>query len=88
VVDLWGGYAMSAGTRPWEKTDCQVVYSTTKTMTALTALLGWPTAGGTGFCICACLPNTGREFAASGKAGRFEGQSSDEPLRAGPVRLA
>jgi CubicO group peptidase (beta-lactamase class C family) len=39
VVDLWGGYADVAGTRPWEKDTIVNVYSTTKTMTALTALL-------------------------------------------------
>jgi CubicO group peptidase (beta-lactamase class C family) len=39
VVDLWGGYADEAKTRPWEKDTIVNVYSTTKTMTALTALL-------------------------------------------------
>jgi CubicO group peptidase (beta-lactamase class C family) len=39
VVDLWGGFADAAGTRPWEKDTIVNVYSTTKTMTALTALL-------------------------------------------------
>ena len=39
VVDLWGGWADAAGTRPWEKDTLVNVYSTTKTMTALTALL-------------------------------------------------
>jgi CubicO group peptidase (beta-lactamase class C family) len=39
VVDLWGGYADAAQTRPWEKDTIVNVYSTTKTMTALTALL-------------------------------------------------
>jgi CubicO group peptidase (beta-lactamase class C family) len=39
VVDLWGGHADAAGTRPWEKDTIVNVYSTTKTMTALTALL-------------------------------------------------
>ncbi len=39
VVDLWGGYADAARTRPWEKDTIVNVYSTTKTMTALTALL-------------------------------------------------
>ncbi|MEJ0026035.1 MAG: serine hydrolase domain-containing protein [Rhizomicrobium sp.] len=39
VVDLWGGYADPAKTRPWEKDTIVNVYSTTKTMTALTALL-------------------------------------------------
>ncbi|MBU1289210.1 MAG: beta-lactamase family protein [Alphaproteobacteria bacterium] len=39
VVDLWGGYADVEKTRPWEKDTIVNVYSTTKTMTALTALL-------------------------------------------------
>jgi len=39
VVDLWGGWADEARTRPWEADTIVNVYSTTKTMTALTALL-------------------------------------------------
>jgi CubicO group peptidase (beta-lactamase class C family) len=39
VVDLWGGYADAARTRPWEQDTIVNVYSVTKTMTALTALL-------------------------------------------------
>ena len=39
VVDIWGGYADEARTRPWEQDTIVNVYSTTKTMTALTALL-------------------------------------------------
>ncbi len=39
VVDLWGGSADAAGTRPWVEGTIVNVYSTTKTMTALTALL-------------------------------------------------
>jgi CubicO group peptidase (beta-lactamase class C family) len=39
VVDLWGGFADEAKTRPWEKDTIVNVYSTTKTMAALTALL-------------------------------------------------
>ena len=39
VVDLWGGFADAAATRPWEQDTIVNVYSTTKTMTALTALL-------------------------------------------------
>ncbi len=38
VIDLWGGWADEARTRPWEKDTIVNVYSTTKTMTALTAL--------------------------------------------------
>ena len=39
VVDLWGGYADGAHSRPWMNDTIINVYSTTKTMTALTALL-------------------------------------------------
>lgn len=39
VVDLWGGFADPAKTRPWERDTIVNVYSTTKTMTALTALI-------------------------------------------------
>lgn len=39
VVDLWGGFADEARTRPWEKDTIVNVYSTTKTMTALSALM-------------------------------------------------
>jgi CubicO group peptidase (beta-lactamase class C family) len=39
VVDLWGGFADEARTRPWNRDTIVNVYSTTKTMTALTALL-------------------------------------------------
>jgi CubicO group peptidase (beta-lactamase class C family) len=39
VVDLWGGYADAAKTKLWTEHTIVNVYSTTKTMTALTALL-------------------------------------------------
>ena len=39
VVDLWGGHADEAKTRPWVRDTIVNVYSTTKTMCALTALL-------------------------------------------------
>jgi len=39
VVDLWGGWADEARTRPWEKDTIVNVYSTTKTMTFLCALI-------------------------------------------------
>jgi CubicO group peptidase (beta-lactamase class C family) len=39
VVDLWGGWADPAKSRAWEKDTIVNVYSTTKTMTALTALM-------------------------------------------------
>src|SRR5262249_29928034 len=37
VVDLWGGYADAAGTRPWASDTIINVFSTTKAMTALCA---------------------------------------------------
>jgi len=39
IVDLWGGFSDEEQTRPWQKDTIVNVYSTTKTMTALTALL-------------------------------------------------
>lgn len=39
VVDLWAGYRDRARTLPWEQDTIVNVYSTTKTMAALTALL-------------------------------------------------
>jgi CubicO group peptidase (beta-lactamase class C family) len=39
LVDLWGGYADPAKTRPWRDDTIVNVYSTTKTMTALCALM-------------------------------------------------
>ncbi|MGH6872766.1 MAG: serine hydrolase domain-containing protein [Rhizomicrobium sp.] len=39
VVDLWGGHADAGKTRPWGRDTIVNVYSTTKTMTALTALI-------------------------------------------------
>jgi CubicO group peptidase (beta-lactamase class C family) len=39
VVDLWGGYADAERSRPWERDTITTVWSTTKTMTALCALI-------------------------------------------------
>lgn len=39
VVDLWGGYADEARTRAWERDTIVNVYSSTKTVTALCALI-------------------------------------------------
>ena len=39
VVDLWGGHADEAKTKPWERDTIVNVWSTTKTMTALSALI-------------------------------------------------
>jgi len=39
VVDIWGGFADEARTRPWERDTITNVWSTTKTMTFLCALV-------------------------------------------------
>src|SRR6516165_6207533 len=39
VVDLWGGWADLARTVPWTKNTITCVFSTTKTMTSLAALV-------------------------------------------------
>ncbi|MEY2883889.1 MAG: hypothetical protein RL490_1613, partial [Pseudomonadota bacterium] len=39
VVDIWAGHADAARTQPWQRDTLVNVYSTTKTMCALTALL-------------------------------------------------
>src|SRR5262245_33691285 len=39
VGDLWGGYADAERTRPWERDTITCAFSTTKTMTALCALI-------------------------------------------------
>ena len=66
VVDLWGGFADPGQTRPWEKDTLVNVYSTTKTMTALTALL---LADRGELDFHAPVAKYWPEFAANGKAG-------------------
>src|ERR1700761_4047123 len=66
VVDLWGGFADEARTRPWENDTIVNVYSTTKTMTALTALL---VADRGLLDFDAPVAKYWPEFAANGKAG-------------------
>ncbi len=66
VVDLWGGYADEARTRPWQKDTIVNVYSTTKTMMALTALL---LADRGELDFDAPVARYWPEFAANGKAG-------------------
>jgi len=65
VVDLWGGYADAAKTRPWQRDTIINVYSTTKTMTALTALL---LADRGLIDFAAPVAKYWPEFAANGKA--------------------
>ncbi|WP_426512030.1 serine hydrolase domain-containing protein [Dactylosporangium sp. McL0621] len=64
VVDLWGGHADAAATRPWERDTILNVYSVTKTMAALTALL---LADRGELDIAAPVARYWPEFAASGK---------------------
>ena len=66
VVDLWGGFADEAETRPWTRDTIVNVYSTTKTMTALTALL---LADRGELDFSAPVARYWPEFAANGKAG-------------------
>src|SRR5258708_23484552 len=66
VVDLWGGFADEAKTRPWEKDTIVNVYSTTKTMTALCALI---LADRGELDFDAPVAKYWPEFAANGKAG-------------------
>ena len=66
VVDLWGGFADEARTRPWARDTIVNVYSTTKTMTALTALL---LADRGVLDLHAPVARYWPEFAASGKEG-------------------
>lgn len=66
VVDIWGGWADPAQTRPWMQDTIINVYSTTKTMTALTALL---LADRGELDFEAPVARYWPEFAANGKAG-------------------
>ena len=65
VVDLWGGFADEARTRPWEQDTLVNVYSTTKTMTALTTLM---LADRGALDFDAPVSRYWPEFAANGKA--------------------
>jgi CubicO group peptidase (beta-lactamase class C family) len=64
VIDLWGGFADEARTRPWVSDTIVGVYSTTKTMTALTALL---VADRGDLDFAAPVARYWPEFAAAGK---------------------
>jgi CubicO group peptidase (beta-lactamase class C family) len=65
VVDIWGGFADPARTRAWGRDTVVNVYSTTKTMTALTALL---VADRGELDFDAPVAKYWPEFAAAGKA--------------------
>jgi CubicO group peptidase (beta-lactamase class C family) len=64
VVDLWGGFADADRTRPWQPDTIVNVFSCTKTMTALTALL---VADRAGVDVAAPVARYWPEFAANGK---------------------
>jgi CubicO group peptidase (beta-lactamase class C family) len=66
VVDLWGGFADAAKTRPWTKDTIVNVYSVTKTMTALCALM---LADRGELDFDAPVARYWPQFAANGKAG-------------------
>lgn len=66
VVDLWGGYADAERTRPWERDTIANVWSTTKTMTALCALI---LADRGDLDLDAPVASYWPEFAAEGKGG-------------------
>ena len=71
VVDIWGGWADKARTRLWQADTIVNVYSTTKTMTALTALL---LADRGELDFDAPVARYWPEFAAKGKAAVTVGQ--------------
>ena len=65
IIDIWGGWADPEQTRPWEEDTIVNVYSTTKTMTALTAL--WLADQGL-LDFAKPVAHYWPEFAANGKA--------------------
>ncbi|OSZ69139.1 serine hydrolase [Sphingomonas sp. IBVSS1] len=65
IIDIWGGWADDERSRPWEKDTIVNVYSTTKTMTALTAL--WLADQGL-LDFARPVAHYWPEFAANGKA--------------------
>jgi len=65
VVDLWGGWADEARTLPWQADTIANVYSTTKTMVSLAALL---LADRSDLDFAAPVARYWPEFAANGKA--------------------
>jgi CubicO group peptidase (beta-lactamase class C family) len=66
VVDLWGGWADEARTVPWAADTITCVFSTTKTMTSLAALVLVDRGG---LDLDANVAAYWPEFAARGKAG-------------------
>lgn len=66
VVDLWGGWADEARTAPWAENTIANVFSTTKTMTSLAALVLVDRGD---LDLDATVAKYWPEFAANGKAG-------------------
>src|SRR5437868_12851873 len=66
VVDLWGGWADEARTAPWTENTIACVFSTTKAMTALAALVLVDRGE---LDLDATVARYWPEFAARGKAG-------------------
>jgi CubicO group peptidase (beta-lactamase class C family) len=66
VVDIWGGWVDEAHSRAWERDTITNVWSTTKTMTALCALM---LADAGELDLDAPVDKYWPEFAAGGKAG-------------------
>lgn len=66
VVDIWGGYVDEARTTPWERDTITNVWSTTKTMASLCALV---LADRGDLDLCAPVARYWPEFAAAGKEG-------------------
>ena len=66
VVDIWGGYADAARTIPWERDTITGVWSTTKTMVSLCALI---LADRGDLDLAAPVARYWPEFAAAGKEG-------------------
>jgi len=64
VVDIWGGYLDHAKTKPWSRDTIVNVWSTTKTMTFLIALM---LADGGGLDFSQRVSHYWPEFAANGK---------------------
>lgn len=83
VVDLWGGIADPEQSRKWEPDTQQVVYSTTKAVTAIRALL---LAQRGELDLDAPVADDWPEFAANGKGGIPVRRLLTSPTRPGCPR--
>ncbi|MGW4522842.1 serine hydrolase domain-containing protein [Amycolatopsis sp. NPDC004378] len=88
VVDLWGGHRDAARTVPWDRDTITNVWSTTKTMTALCALV---LADRGDLDLDAPVSRYWPEFAAAGKDGvlvrHLLGHTAGLPDFAGPIAV-